>query len=174
MTDEPFEGRRRFLTIAGAVGAAAIAAVLAVPGVGYLMDPLIRKRKGAGGWYDVGPTSVLRGERPVSLPVIGEQVDAWTRIPATRLGAVWLRKTKKGLVAFSAECPHLGCQVGWDDGNGRFHCPCHDAVFTLEGRVVSGPAPRPMDSLKARVKGGRVEVQFKRFRTQQKIRQEIG
>jgi len=42
----------------------------------------------------------------------------------------------------SAICTHLGCTVNRADHG--YHCPCHGSVFSDEGKVVSGPAPRPL------------------------------
>lgn len=42
-------------------------------------------------------------------------------------------------IALSSNCPHLGCQVHWQSSEKRFFCPCHNGVFTPEGKAVSGP-----------------------------------
>ena len=55
---------------------------------------------------------------------------------------------------FSASCTHLGCNVVWDTGHGNFHCPCHGAVFSGEGKVVSGPVSTPLRDVPFEVKNG--------------------
>lgn len=42
-------------------------------------------------------------------------------------------------IALSSTCPHLGCRVHWQPQENRFFCPCHNGVFTPEGKAVSGP-----------------------------------
>jgi cytochrome b6-f complex iron-sulfur subunit len=42
----------------------------------------------------------------------------------------------------SAVCTHLGCTVNRADQG--YHCPCHGSLFDNEGKVQSGPAPRPL------------------------------
>jgi Rieske Fe-S protein len=42
-------------------------------------------------------------------------------------------------LALSSTCPHLGCQVHWEGHNNRFFCPCHNGVFTPEGKAIAGP-----------------------------------
>lgn len=42
-------------------------------------------------------------------------------------------------IALSSTCPHLGCQVHWEQQNQRFFCPCHNGVFDPSGVGVSGP-----------------------------------
>ena len=116
----------------------------------------------------------LRDAAPVSVPILGEKVDAWTRSPEERLGTVWLQRTGRGVTALSAECPHLGCTIRYDVPRARFACPCHASTFDRDGRALTGPAPRAMDALDARVRGDFVEVRFVRFRTRKRERQEIG
>ncbi len=171
----PQATRRGVLAGLIAVGGAAIGAVLGLPGVAYVLDPLLRKREGKGGFRKVAELSRLSKEHPVAVPVLGEQTDAWTRAPERKLGTVWLRLLDNDKVeALNAECPHLGCKVGYDESHKQFACPCHESAFSLDGAVKGGPAPRAMDSLEARVVDGSVEVRFVRFRAQVKERIEIG
>jgi isorenieratene synthase len=44
-----------------------------------------------------------------------------------------------GTEAISLTCTHQGCTVAAAD-DGKFHCPCHGAVFDREGRMLKGPA----------------------------------
>ncbi len=62
-----------------------------------------------------------------------------------------LVNSDKGLKALSTTCTHLGCQTYWEPKNTRFFCPCHEAVFDVEGKVVSGPPPRPLDTFDVEV-----------------------
>jgi len=169
------KSRRGFLTLLTAVGSAAIGAILLVPGVAYILDPVFRGGGAKGRWIRVADLANLSKDRPVSAPVVGEQVDAWTKSPAVRLGTVWLRVVGDDRVAaWNAECPHLGCKVGFDDTKKHFACPCHESAFNLEGERQGGPAPRGMDPLETRVRDGSVEVRFLRFRAQVKERIEVG
>ncbi len=53
-------------------------------------------------------------------------------------------RTPQGLRAFSAVCTHLGCIVQWNAQRRQIACPCHAGFFDTNGRVVSGPPPRPL------------------------------
>lgn len=47
-----------------------------------------------------------------------------------------------GLHAISNICTHLGCVVAPVDWG--FQCPCHGSKFDKNGKVIGGPAPRPL------------------------------
>jgi len=55
---------------------------------------------------------------------------------------LFLFNSSTGFYAISSVCTHLGCTVRHEQ-NG-FSCPCHGSVFDRQGRVVHGPAPRPL------------------------------
>ncbi len=49
------------------------------------------------------------------------------------------------LRAFSATCTHLDCIVQYRDDSKQIWCACHNGIYDLRGRNVSGPPPRPLD-----------------------------
>lgn len=55
---------------------------------------------------------------------------------------VYIVTTADGYAALSPICTHRGCTV---DINGpRLVCPCHGSTYDREGRVLKGPAQRPL------------------------------
>lgn len=48
------------------------------------------------------------------------------------------------LKAFSARCTHLDCNVQYKDDTEQIWCACHNGIYDMEGRNVSGPPPRPL------------------------------
>ena len=62
-----------------------------------------------------------------------------------------IRVTENDIRALSAVCTHLGCIVKWDGAKQQLVCPCHVAAFDVNGNVVGGPAPSPLQSLAARI-----------------------
>jgi cytochrome b6-f complex iron-sulfur subunit len=69
-----------------------------------------------------------------------------------------IRTSSEELVALSATCTHLRCILQWDKDSGRLVCPCHAGAFDLNGNVVAGPPPRPLQSLKVDTRGGIIYV----------------
>ncbi len=51
----------------------------------------------------------------------------------------------------NAVCTHLGCVVPWNNGEGRFICPCHGSQYDNTGKVVRGPAPLSLALVHANV-----------------------
>lgn len=67
-----------------------------------------------------------------------------------------------GFLALSRECTHLGCTVPWDSERMRFVCPCHASSFDITGKVLSPPAPRPLDLYPVRIENAIVKVDTNR------------
>jgi cytochrome b6-f complex iron-sulfur subunit len=60
--------------------------------------------------------------------------------------------------AFSAVCTHLGCIVQYEAQRHQIWCACHNGLYDLNGRVVSGPPPRPLEPYDVRLRGDEVIV----------------
>lgn len=71
-------------------------------------------------------------------------------------------------IALSSVCPHLGCQVHWEQQNDRFFCPCHNGVFDSEGNPQEGPpadADQPLARYPLMIEDGMlfIEVETESF-----------
>jgi len=151
--------RRRFFV--GAIYAiwGIIAAALSIPAAIYLLLPP-RARK-SDEWVEVGDVRKLAQNSPVEMVFRRNRTDGW-RITSEKSTA-WVVKTDKGVMAYGPQCTHLGCAYHWEEGKKEFVCPCHSSLFSIDGRVISGPAPRPLDRYQTQVKGtklllGKIEV----------------
>ena len=73
-------------------------------------------------------------------------MNGWERT-ANNYGGFVLRKSEipEDMVILSSRCTHLGCQINWQTDKQLYVCPCHDAAFDRDGKVVNGPPPRPLD-----------------------------
>lgn len=70
--------------------------------------------------------------------------------------AVVLTRRGSQVHAFSAICTHEGCRVDRVSG-GAISCPCHGSRFdAVTGKVLGGPAPRPLPAVPVTVRGGEV------------------
>lgn len=47
----------------------------------------------------------------------------------------------------SKKCPHQGCNVDWDQKEGKFICPCHQSTFDHQGNLLKGPATTGLKKL---------------------------
>ena len=76
--------------------------------------------------------------------------------------ALWTNKKDVPFLAFSGKCPHLGCGYKWRKHKVLgpvFLCPCHVSIYDASGRVIEGPAPRPLDLLPIQVSAsGEVQI----------------
>lgn len=62
------------------------------------------------------------------------------------------------LKAFSAVCTHLSCTVQYDAEASVIWCACHNGKFDLNGRVISGPPPRPLDAYQVNIRNDEIVV----------------
>ncbi len=170
--------RRSFLTkfLAGALGALAGLIPVGIGGA-FFLDPLIRKRSGAG----VGSTGgVQKDEKgfikmaiaadalpndgmPQKFTVFDDIINAWNKSPNQPVGSVWLRKINNQIIAFNVTCPHLGCAVEHRSAQGDFYCPCHTSAFDLDGKKLNAIPPRDMDSLELDVRGNEIWIKYQNF-----------
>jgi cytochrome b6-f complex iron-sulfur subunit len=101
-----------------AVAASSVAAVkFLTPNVLY--EPSLRFKAGRPGDYADGSVTFLEDER------------------------VFIVRRGNTYRCLSAICTHLGCTVNRTAKG--YHCPCHGSVFNNQGKVLGGPAPRPLE-----------------------------
>lgn len=158
----PVGSRRQLFRWVTASAAALIGLGLAIPLVGYVISPALKRREWP--WVEVGEVDKVPVGTPIQLDHVQALSDGWMTTKAHK--AVWAVKQPDGEVTvFSPICTHLGCGYRWDDGERRFKCPCHGSVYDLTGRVLAGPAPRPLDRLPVKVENGRLLVMYKEFKS---------
>lgn|ERR1041385_3904632 len=112
--------------------------------LGSVCYPIIRYLKPLPRTGPTGPArlspdelSKLEQKQFVIVPVSGERV-------------MVMQLPNQELLAFSAICTHEGCTVSYQPGESVIWCPCHDGRFDLNGRVLSGPPPRPLSKYAAK------------------------
>jgi cytochrome b6-f complex iron-sulfur subunit len=60
--------------------------------------------------------------------------------------------------ALSAVCTHLNCTVQYRGDLHAVWCACHNGMYTVDGRNISGPPPRPLESYEVSVKGNDIYI----------------
>ena len=150
---EPGTSRRSFyLTFIYGLWAL-ISVALALPALIYLLlPPRLRKEEQ---WVEAGNVSKLEPKVPVEMVFRKNRLDGW-RLSSEKQTAWVVKLADQNVVAFGSQCTHLGCAYHWDEGKSEFLCPCHNSVFSLDGKVVSGPAPRPLDRYDTKVENGKL------------------
>jgi Rieske Fe-S protein len=135
------EGRRSLVGWILGGGLAASVISFLYPALRFMNPPAVPEaavnEASAGKVSDFKPNSgkiVRFGSRPVILIRSGE--------------AEWR--------AFSATCTHLNCTVQYQEASRQIWCACHNGLYDLNGRVVSGPPPRPLEEYAVHVRGEEV------------------
>jgi menaquinol-cytochrome c reductase iron-sulfur subunit len=147
--------RRSFLKWFIAGLGSLITLVLGGAGGGYFLSPLFRKSE--EGWIDIGRTADFHPGTPTKVEYIERKRDAW--VTTERRSSAWvLTSNGHDFTVFDPRCTHLGCPYRWNADQKLFMCPCHNGVFNLNGGVVSGPPPRPLDQYSVKVAGGRLLI----------------
>ena len=128
---------------------------LAIPAAIYLLFP--PRAKGKSDWIDVGDISQIPVKDPEEVVFRRNRVDGW-KVTSEKTTAWVVKLSDKEVVAYSPQCTHLGCAYHWDERNNNFLCPCHTSTFDLEGKVLMGPAPRPLDRFDVKVEGNKLLI----------------
>ena len=138
--------RRDFVKLTTAAIGTVIGASIGIPAIGYLISPAM-KEDSSDTWISVGKLEEIPLYKPFPFSFTLTRVNGWERT-ATSFGGFVIRKTEaeSDLTILSSLCTHLGCQVNWKEESNIFFCPCHDASFDIDGNVLSGPPPRPLDT----------------------------
>lgn len=72
--------------------------------------------------------------------------------------AILVRTQEGRYRAYSATCTHLNCTVQYRGDMKQLWCACHNGVYDLNGKNVSGPPPRPLEEYSVNVSGGEIVV----------------
>lgn len=149
---------RRVFLFKVAVGLnALVGAVLAVPLIGYLLGPAMKKSAGVGSWipigelsnFPVGETRLAEFRSPVASFDDGEtaKVSCWVR-----------RVSAREFQVFAINCAHLGCPVRWFAESKLFMCPCHGGAYYEDGSRASGPPERGLFEYRYKIAGNSLVI----------------
>jgi len=150
--------RRKFLSRATAAIGAVLTAGLGGPAVAYFVSPA-RKPEAEKDWLPLGSSSKVEIGTPTLFKTTIDRTTGWIT-ESEEVSFYVVTENARDYVALSNVCSHLGCRVRWVDDQDEFFCPCHGGVFSIEGVVVDGPPPRPLDQFEVREVDGTLEVNY--------------
>ncbi|PYX95897.1 MAG: plastoquinol--plastocyanin reductase [Acidobacteria bacterium] len=72
--------------------------------------------------------------------------------------ALLVRTAEGEYQAMAATCTHLSCTVQYRKDLQQVWCACHNGIYDLNGRNLSGPPPRPLEKYQVHVQGDDIQV----------------
>ena len=137
--DKPARGRSRRDVLCG------LAVALLAPGA---LAAACGDDSGEAGGANTGPTPLA------DIPDGGGLV-----VDNPTGGKALLVRDGQQVLAYNASCTHMGSIIGVPKG-GVSTCPNHGSKFDVEdgGKVVNGPATKPLQKLSVRVDSGKVVI----------------
>src|ERR1017187_2175613 len=147
--------RRRFVNILLGTGLLASAASFLYPVLRYLVPPKLP---------DLGGDAVLAARLSEMKPNTAKTFRFGTR-PGL------LVETSAGEYrAMSATCTHLGCTVQYRPDLREIWSACHNGMYDLNGRNISGPPPRPLEAFEVQVRGDEIRSEERRVGKERRSR----
>jgi len=170
--------RRDFLATMSVLGLQMAAVSAAIPAAA---EPASERPKEGDFLVAVESTSAKSALEPQDIPPDAAPMFAWPMDPAgnlvrdgsrlnkvlvLRLDPVTLvgdtrNRAADGILAYSAICPHAGCDVAvWRADAKLLECPCHASHFNPRqaGALIDGPAPRDLPALPLKIADGKLVV----------------
>jgi Rieske Fe-S protein len=68
-----------------------------------------------------------------------------------RKPVILIRTESNEFRSFAATCTHLDCIVQYRTDTKQIWCACHNGVYDIRGRNLSGPPPKPLDEFTVNV-----------------------
>ena len=84
----------------------------------------------------------MKGPEVASLDEIAPGEGKWVKLDGELVAA--FRDDDGAVSAVSPNCTHLGCRVMFNTAERSWDCPCHGSRFAPDGRVLQGPAVKPL------------------------------
>jgi Rieske Fe-S protein len=139
-------GRRRFMQVVMGTGIVATAASFLYPVLRYLVPP---------------PTVDLGSSNVIAAKVSELKANSGKIFKFGSKPGLLVRTAAGEYKAMSATCTHLSCTVQYKEDTKQVWCACHNGMYDLNGRNVSGPPPRPLEAYDVHVQGEDVVVSRK-------------
>lgn len=107
-----------------------------------------------------------RSDKSIARVLVGQSDD----FPSTERpylvqleeASIFLVRTENGWLALDRRTPYEmsvgSCEYAWEQANGRFTDPCSGSKFTLDGRLLEGPATQDLNQYPITEKSGELFV----------------
>jgi cytochrome b6-f complex iron-sulfur subunit len=135
--------RRRFLELFFGTGVAASLASFFYPILRYVIPPQTA---------ELNSDTVLAGRIGDLQPNTGK-IFRFGNYPG-----LLIRTSENKYLALTATCTHLNCTVQYRGDLHAIWCACHNGLYGLDGRNISGPPPRPLERYDVSLKGDEIYV----------------
>lgn len=139
-------GRRRFLDYLLGTSAVATLAAIVYPILRFMIPPEV---------VEAQQNSVVAGTTTELVPNSGKIFKFGSK------PGIVIRTEGGDIRSFTAVCTHLGCTVQYRPDEKDIFCACHNGVYDLFGKNVSGPPPRPLEPYEVNIKGEQINVSKK-------------
>ncbi len=129
-------GRREFInSMMGLGGLGALASII-YPVFQFLVPPRISEPK----------VTTLKVGKVSDFPIETSKILRFGRTPI-----ILIRSSLHEFKAMAATCTHLDCIVQYNAEREQIICACHNGIYDLGGRNLSGPPPKPLDEYKVSI-----------------------
>jgi Rieske Fe-S protein len=146
-TPQPETSRRRAIGIFLGGGILATFASFLYPVLRYFVPPAV---------VDLGGDEVIASKTGEMKPNSGKIFRFGSR------PGLLILESDGTYRALSATCTHLACTVQYRSDLREIWCACHNGIYDLNGRNVSGPPPRPLYMFDVHLRGDEIVVSRKR------------
>lgn len=87
-----------------------------------------------------------------------EELQATGYLQDKKSRVIVVQDSNRKPLAVTSVCTHQGCTVEWKKDSSTLVCPCHDAKYAPDGKVLGGPAKGPLSSYEVKEEGGKILV----------------
>lgn len=122
--------RRKFIDLLLNAGILGTMAAVAYPVIKFLIPPEKREPK----------ISSLKIGKVSEFEINSSKIVKFGKTPV-----IIVRDKTGEMKGLAATCTHLDCIVQYRQDTNQIICACHNGIYDLNGRNISGPPPKPLE-----------------------------
>lgn len=122
--------RKKFINALLSIGSLGSITAAGYPIISYLFPPKAGEAK----------VNSIKAGKVGDFPLNSAKILKFGRQPL-----ILVRTQDDEFHALSAVCTHLECIVQFKKDTEQIWCACHNGIYDLRGRNISGPPPRPLE-----------------------------